>query len=351
MVSIRYIRDWLNGNTDDTDNYWLACQVNANDSNAAKGIVPFAKDETGNPIILTGLENYTAEDVDNDHYILSSGGGWQCLELDLGTVRKDIDSISVWHYSSGNRCYNHRLQVSENGTEWITLFDSDIQGSYTETSDGKCYYLNDTSIVNTFASIRLNMSSISSQIQNETEQIYSAIEQTHESFDVQIGSLINNMENIEENADSLNEKIDASQAELLMTIDSLKTQLQTLKDEVLHQSEVLQTSEYWKVLFRKLSMYDGDDVPDQQTNVTLSIDGIEVSNPVDNTRSTLKTDGIKGYYNGNVIFQLQKDATITERLYAKRGADMYTLKIIPVTITHNSTAKDGLAFVKSGGES
>lgn len=350
IASIRYIRDWLNGNSEDVNNCWTACQVNVNDFNIARGIIPAAKNETGEIITLHHLDYYTDGIMDNERYIFSSGG-WQCLELDLGSIRKDIDSICVWHRHSGSRCYNHRLQVSENGTDWITLFDSDMQGSYEETEHGKCYYLNDTSIVNTFSSIRQNMASISSHIQNETEQIYSALKQTHDSFDVQIGSMLSNIENIQSNTDTLDEKMNTVQAEFLLTIDSLRSQLKALKDEVLSQSEVIQTAEEWKILFKKLSMYHGDDVPDQQTNVTLSIDGIEVSNPVEGTRSTLKMDGIKGYYNGNVIFQLEKDATITERLYAKRGADMYTMKMIPLSVTQNAVSKAGIAFVKSGGES
>ena len=87
------------------------------------------------------------------------------------------------------------------------------------------------------------------------------------------------------------------------------------------------------------------------TYTNIDIDGIEVSNPIENTKATLKTDGIKGYYNNEVIFQLQKDATVTERLYAKRGIDTYTMKMIPVAITQNSVTKSGVAFVRSGGDS
>lgn len=354
IVSIRYIRDWLNGNSVDTSNGWVECQVNVGNINIANGLTPIARNESGAEISLSSNTSYyTDENITSEYYVESNNtnAGWECLELDLGEVRKDVDSITVWHFYNDNRTYNHRLQISEDGIDWITLFNSDIQGTYIESYEGKIYYLDDSLIESKFSYIRQDISSVTSQINNDIEQIHSAMEQTERSFNVTIESLKNDVENANVHNNDLNDKLENAKAELLLSINNLYTRLQSVENDIKNQSEVIQTADYWKVLFKQLSMYNGEDVPDQQTNVVMSIDGIEVSNPIENTKSTLKTDGIKGYYNNEVIFQLQKDATITERIYIKRGADLYTMKLIPVTLLQNSVEKTGIAFVKSGGDS
>lgn len=353
FVSIRYIRDWLNGSSAGSLNHWLECQVSVDGTNIARGLVPAAKDTTGEPIVsIDNLSYYTDESINTEDCVTSNGNGqWQCLQLDLEELHRDIDCIRIWHNYTDGHSYNHRLQVSENGSDWITLFDSDIQGTYQESEKGKTYYLNDSSILENFSSIRQDISSVTSQIQDESAKIQSIVSQTQRDFGVQIESLQNNIENIEIHNDELSQKIENAKAEFLLSLNSYITRLQSVENGLKNQSEVIQTSEGWKLIFKKIGMYDGSDVPDQETYTNIDIDGIEVSNPIENTKATLKTDGIKGYYNNEVIFQLQKDATITERLYAKRGIDTYTMKIIPVVITQNSVTKSGVAFVKSGGDS
>lgn len=353
FVSIRYIRDWLNGSSSGSLNHWLECQVSVDGTNIARGLVPAAKDTTGETIdSVERLSCYTNESLNISDCVTTNGNGeWQCLQLDLGKVRGDIDCIRIWHNYTDGQAYNHRLQVSENGSDWITLFNSDIQGTYQESEKGKAYYLNDSSILENFSSIRQDISSVTSQIQDESAKIQSIVSQTQRDFGVQIESLQNNIENVEIQSDELSQKLESAKAEMLLSIDSFLTRLTSIEKDLKLQSEVIQTSEGWKLIFKKIGMYDGSDVPDQETYTNIDIDGIEVSNPIENTKATLKTDGIKGYYNNEVIFQLQKDATVTERLYAKRGIDTYTMKMIPVAITQNSVTKSGVAFVRSGGDS
>lgn len=59
------------------------------------------------------------------------------VQIDLGTLY-GINQITVWHYYLDSRIYNStKTQVSANGVDWITIFDSAVSGTYTETASGK----------------------------------------------------------------------------------------------------------------------------------------------------------------------------------------------------------------------
>lgn len=65
--------------------------------------------------------------------------GLQSVTVDLGSAQ-DIGSVKVWHYYADGRSYNAtKTEVSENGTNWTTVFDSASAGTYQETSAGKTH--------------------------------------------------------------------------------------------------------------------------------------------------------------------------------------------------------------------
>ncbi|MGV2686579.1 hypothetical protein GNF82_20055, partial [Clostridium perfringens] len=103
------------------------------------------------------------------------------LQLDLGLVRPDIDMLKIWHYYSDGRAYNHKLEISSDGLTWHELFNSDINGKYKETAEGRTYVLNETYTESRLkaAELKITDSAIISTVQStinnaKTEAINSA---------------------------------------------------------------------------------------------------------------------------------------------------------------------------------
>lgn len=65
------------------------------------------------------------------------GTGKQYVVIDLGDVY-DISYINVWRYYSGSRIYKDiYIRVSLDDVNYTTVFSSNVNGTYTETSAGK----------------------------------------------------------------------------------------------------------------------------------------------------------------------------------------------------------------------
>ena len=80
--------------------------------------------------------------------------------------------------------------------------------------------------------------------------------------------------------------------------------------------------------------------------------GVQVLNPTTSRSTQMTTNGFEGWYNNNKVFWMQEDATKTSRVYADRGIELPTLKMIPLEIRDsNENKRDGIAFVKTGGSS
>jgi hypothetical protein len=99
----------------------------------------------GKPYTTNGtLDNrgYSATDGNTatENYIESSGTNIY-IEVDLGEVIP-VSAIKVWHYYSDSRIYNAtKTEVSEDGINWVIVFDSSVEGTYQETSSGKTHTL------------------------------------------------------------------------------------------------------------------------------------------------------------------------------------------------------------------
>ena len=91
------------------------------------------------------------------------------------------------------------------------------------------------------------------------------------------------------------------------------------------QSVVEQSSTEWKALFSQIGM---GDYPDKNTNVIMSANGLTVRNPDTGVETVMSPDQFIGRYLGNVVFQLNKDLTITRRIQVDNGADFTTIKYI-----------------------
>lgn len=130
----RYVRCYSNGSTINKGNYWY--EIQAFDVNGVN--VALNKQVTTNGSVSTesgGSLSYITNGNSGDYYV-SIGEGVKYLQIDLGKIY-EIRKIKVWAYwKDGRTFHNKKIQISPDGTHWITVFDSDIQGEVAETSSG-----------------------------------------------------------------------------------------------------------------------------------------------------------------------------------------------------------------------
>ena len=80
--------------------------------------------------------------VDNvttyNHYCEVSGSDVYA-QVDFGAVYK-VNKAQIWHYyQDGRTYYSTKVELSEDGLVWYTVFDSAVSGTYVETSGGKIH--------------------------------------------------------------------------------------------------------------------------------------------------------------------------------------------------------------------
>lgn len=91
----------------------------------------------------TYLTRVTDGDIASANYVglVSTDGQPVYVTIDLGYV-KELSCVVVWHYYADGRTYhNTKTQLSEDGSNWITIYDSTVSGEYAETASGKSIIL------------------------------------------------------------------------------------------------------------------------------------------------------------------------------------------------------------------
>jgi len=132
---VRYIRDSANGSNANLHSHWIEIAALKDGVDVARGKVPTLI--RGRHQTNWALSNVT--DGRDATYGATEREG--TLQVDLGRVI-DIDAIRIKHYFIGNRRYNNtKLEVSKDGRNWRTIFDSAVSGTYLETQQGKTYIL------------------------------------------------------------------------------------------------------------------------------------------------------------------------------------------------------------------
>ncbi|MCM3155611.1 poly-gamma-glutamate hydrolase family protein [Priestia megaterium] len=130
-LKVRYIRDTLNGSNKSSSNLWGEIKVMRQGANLANGILPTSSTA---PTGSFGLEVITDEATDKS---CSINGTDVWVQIDLGQTYEDIEYLHIWHYDyDAGRAFNHKSQVSEDGVNWYTLFDSSKDGAVNEVSGG-----------------------------------------------------------------------------------------------------------------------------------------------------------------------------------------------------------------------
>ncbi len=134
MRPIRFIRDWLYGNSISANDNWVEVQaLNLSAVNLAFGCaVSSSLSGSGNQSVLTN-----GSTVSTEQFYITGPLPPQWIMVDLGSIRTDIAIISVWHYYTDSRTYHGtKTEVSPDGVTWFTLFNSASSGEYPETATG-----------------------------------------------------------------------------------------------------------------------------------------------------------------------------------------------------------------------
>jgi hypothetical protein len=131
FAGVRFIRDWLNGNTVNANNYWNEIRAYAGATNVAQGKTPTSNGTLTNPLNITdGTASTYGYETAN------TGAKW--VQVDLGSIRTDIEQIQVIHYYLDGRTHHGtKTEISTDGTTWTVLRDSAVSGEYAETSTGQ----------------------------------------------------------------------------------------------------------------------------------------------------------------------------------------------------------------------
>lgn len=373
ITAVRYIRDWLDGNNIDGKNYWLECMV-VNDNNVNlmedSSTVFRCKDKSLATISVDNIEKYGDESLAN--YTLDSDGNIvynylesdyainstaSCIEIDLGSVRNDIDYIRLWHrYVGGDYVFNHKLQTSIDGITWMTIYDSDINGGYKETPEGKTYYLNDSAVATTMNRLSMTIDETKSELQNTngdltslTQTVQSISSTVSKNYEDSNSALAKLREDLQSKIDDANKaladfKIEAGK--IYATAESVDSSNNKLA------SQITQSSTGWEALFAVLNMGENKNKYNVQTNITINKDGITVTNPLTGQTTQMTIDQFCGLYNGEKVFWIDKDTTKTRRLLCEKGWDTDYIKMTTNAYKYaNGTIVKGVAFVKSGGNS
>lgn len=131
FAGFRYIRDWTNGSNINPSNHWLEVQCLAGATNRCAGKTPTSNKTLTNPLYATDGNTTGTYAADG------SATGAAYVQIDLGALYSDIDTVKVWHYYADGRTYSGtKTEVSVDGVTWTTLRDSAVSGTYPETSTG-----------------------------------------------------------------------------------------------------------------------------------------------------------------------------------------------------------------------
>jgi len=84
--------------------------------------------------LITAL--ITDNDINTANYFGSGSGSLQYIQIDLSDVFQ-CDYISLWHYYADTRTYYfNKTEVSIDGSNWTTIYDSEVSGRYAESASG-----------------------------------------------------------------------------------------------------------------------------------------------------------------------------------------------------------------------
>lgn len=118
--------------------------INTTPINLSSGRTPtFNFTPTFNPSGSAGM--ITDGVTTTEPYLGGSENSLGTVTIDLGATYT-LSSIKQWHYFSDGRSYHqNKTEISLDGSNWTTVFDSAVNGEYSENSSGKIITFTPTS--------------------------------------------------------------------------------------------------------------------------------------------------------------------------------------------------------------
>lgn len=238
--------------------------------------------------------------------------GWNVLEV--------IWSVDT-NVTSGGFSFNQNLSESENCL---------LMNCYYRTITGReCFMQTQTASIsiglNTITSTVSNIESTldekaeSDTVNDLSEQI-STVSQTFNDYMIQVSKTYATLEGLEE----INSSV----------MDIKNNMITTIIKSNEFSSIIEQTREYWRTQFESEGAVCG--------STTINADGILVEGADESVGIIVRgtTDGLyesrmtplefSGWYNGEKVFYLNEDETVTERIYVNNGISLNHIKIIPI---------------------
>lgn len=144
-MKIRYIRDSIRGNNENNFCHWTEIQAidYAGENIALNKVVSCS--HTPNEGTLSLVTDGTVE-ASSYIYFQNTANDMITITIDLVDIY-DIDVINIWHGFLKIRTYkNAVLETSIDGVNWTTIFNSETDGRYEESEEGKSHKLEDSNI-------------------------------------------------------------------------------------------------------------------------------------------------------------------------------------------------------------
>lgn len=355
--NIRYIRDWLNGNSIDDENRWAEIKVTVNDTNLASGEINIAAGITPTSDIssITNISKYT--DGQTDTYASSSQSDWHYLQIDLGENNTfDTGYITVWHFYDDNRKYNHKLEMSADGTSWFTLYDSEKYGMYTETNEGKTYFIQNDLLSKEMSFLKLDIDGINAKVQ-ENANNYSSISANVDSITQRVESVESTTQDIQNTElPELRDEVRQQISEIKSESDSITMTVSQIQNDVTQQAQQIIEAGEWKVSLANIGAYDSS-YATQTVNMSLTSNGLTISRSASEgyrtqmTGDTIKIEFDDGRGNFESVMSIERDLMYLTRIKVKNGIDHYTIKEIPIQYNLDGSSIGCLAFISSSGNS
>lgn len=132
---IKGIRNHIRGNTKNNGNHWV--EIKALDSNGNN------IQKNKNVYVNNGTYTYKLTDENTSSYPYVTGlNDYSYIQLDFDRPM-DIRQIKIWHYYSDQRIYyNNVTDVTFDGVNWFTVYNSQVNGNIIESSEGQTININ-----------------------------------------------------------------------------------------------------------------------------------------------------------------------------------------------------------------
>ena len=361
--NIRYIRDWQKGNSVDITCRWTNIQVIVNNTNIESGEVNIIQPSSitlSSDVSITNITNFVDGNV-STYASYATNNEWHYIQIDLGADNTfDEGTITVWHRYDDTNSYrfNHKLEISSDGKNWYSLFNSEVTDAYEENSYGKSYLINDGLITKNLSFLRLDINSITEKVQENTNN-YAQLKVESNALTGRVEGVENTTSDLQNTTiPNLDTKLTKNISEVKQQADSISNRVSKVEGTVEKQTQEIIDANGWRIEMANIGAYPEDpSIATKVVSMALSNEGVTINRAAsEGYRTQLTGDTVRIQYdNGRGVYddamKIDKDLMYLTRLMVRNGIDHGTLKEIPTNYTVNGNNVGCLVFISSSGNS